>query len=92
MGLATLTFPVDLLYARGFALARNTGVFRVGENAVVHASSAIPVSGGWIAGSWREGLTPAVVLFRNWKGVISSRGQEGMSQALPALSVSAEVC
>ena len=90
MGFATLTFPDDFLYARGFALARNSGVFRVGEDAVVDASSAVPVGGSRKACAWDIAIANALVftlfflICESFRSFRSAWGQEGKSQALPA--------
>ena len=98
MGFATLAFPDDFLNSRGFAFARNSGVFRVGEDAVVDASSAIPVSGSREASAWDIAIAKALVftLFRIRIYVVDPEfcitsfrgfrawGQEGKSRALLA--------
>ena len=87
MGFATLAFPNDFLNSRGFAFARNSGVFRVGEDAVVDASSAILVSGSREASAWDIAIAKALVFtlfFLFCESFRSAWGQEGKSQALPA--------
>ena len=66
MGFATFAFPDDFLYARGSAFARNSGVFRVGENAVVDASAAVPVRGSRITGCWHDRLTRVIRFPGSW--------------------------
>ena len=61
MGLATLAFPGNFLNSCGFAFARNSGVFRVGEDAVVDASSAVPVGGSRKASAWDIAIAKALV-------------------------------
>jgi hypothetical protein len=61
MGFAPFAVVDNFLHGCGLAFARNSGVFRVGEDAVVDASSAVPVGGSRKACAWDIDIANALV-------------------------------